>query len=287
MYRKSAGEGPSPLPWLLAAWALFFLLATVPAQAGEGAVPRIAIIIDDLGDQWRAGSRAVDLPGPVTYAFLPHTRYAARLAERAHRQGKEVMLHLPMQAMAGKALGPGGLTLDMSRRQLLETLARDLAAIPHVVGINNHMGSLLTRHPGHMQWLMEAIRDRGDLFFLDSRTTHLTVAERLARENGVPVMRRDVFLDDDPAPGAVEGEFERLIAKARRQGYAIGIGHPYPATLELLERRLPRLASEEGVELVPVSRLVERGPALRMASSEEEEVPERLVYLAPETVPLP
>lgn len=228
--------------------------------------PRIAIIIDDMGDQHAAGQRALQLPGPVTYAFLPHTPFGASLADAAHRLNKEVMLHLPMQAVnSNNLLGPGALTLDMSRDQFRTTLLEDLHAIPHVVGINNHMGSLLTRHPGHMQWLMEELQHRGGLYFVDSRTTHHTVARQLAGEHQVPARQRDIFLDDDPSPAAILGQFQRLVDTARRKGSAIGIGHPYDSTLTLLETLLPQLAPM-GITLAPVSALLDGAAKTRLAA---------------------
>lgn len=218
--------------------------------------PVIAIIIDDIGDSYDAGKQVIELPGPVACAFLPHTPYARELALAAHAQNKEVMLHLPLEAVAGKALGPGGLTLKDTEQRFRETVRANIAAIPYVRGVNNHMGSLLTRHPGAMEWLMDELLAAGNLFFIDSYTTVSSVALQLAYENGIPAARRDVFLDSDPAPGEVRYQFERLLALARRDGHAIAIGHPYPVTLELLGEQLPRLESQ-GVKLVPVLNVIQ------------------------------
>ena len=229
------------------------VLSAPPCHADT---PRIAIIIDDLGYQLEAGQRAIRLPGPVAYAVLPKTPRAVELAEMAHAAGKDVLLHQPLQSVSNiGAADPGAIVLDMSREQLLETLASNLAAVPYVVGINNHRGSLLTRHPGHMQWLMQAISSRGGLFFLDSYTTHQSVALQLARENGVPAIKRDVFLDADPDPLAITREFQRLKDLALKNGFAVGIGHPFAATMEVLERELPQL-EEQGFLLVGIGPLV-------------------------------
>ncbi len=226
-------------------------LADVPQ-----AMPRIAIIIDDLGYGLAAGERALNLPGPVAYAVLPATPSGKTLAEIAHARGKEVLLHLPLQAAIQKKAGePGGLMLDMTRGQFANTFAEDFASVPHVVGINSHRGSLLTRHPGHMAWLMEEIQMRGNLFFVDSYTTHASIALQLAQEAGVPAVKRDVFLDPDHAPGTLEREFGRLKKLAKQRGFAVGIGHPYPETLTMLESELPKLA-EEGIELISISTYV-------------------------------
>ncbi len=226
------------------------LLAGAAASANP---PRIAIIIDDLGYQLAAGRRAIMLPGPVAFSFLPFTPRAAALARDAHGHGKEVLLHLPLQAgMDGPAAEPREIHLDMSRELMAATLSEALASVPFVVGINSHRGSLLTRHPGHMQWLMEAIREHEGLYFIDSYTTHRSVAVQIAREAGLHAVRRDVFLDPDASPETVAREFERLKRLARERGQALAIGHPYPATLDLLERELPMLESD-GFELVSVS----------------------------------
>lgn len=234
--------------------ALILLLAGSCAAA-ETQPPRIAIIIDDLGYQKAAGERAIGLPGPIAFAILPNTPRDAYLARFAHAKGKEVLLHLPLQAVQDRSAVGGSLLLDMSRQQFLQAFANSLEAVPHVVGINSHRGSLLTRHPGHMGWLMEEILDRGDLFFVDSYTTAESVALRVANENGVPALRRDVFLDPDPEPETLVREFARLKKLARQQGFAIGIGHPYASTLEFLESALPSLA-EEGFDLVSISDLI-------------------------------
>ncbi|HEY9198758.1 MAG TPA: divergent polysaccharide deacetylase family protein [Gammaproteobacteria bacterium] len=222
-----------------------------------GTTPEIAIIIDDLGGRLDAGRQVIDLPGPVACSFLPYGAHTRQLAVQAHSRNKEVMLHLPMETVERGSLDAGGLTLDMSERQLVATVQADLARVPHASGINNHMGSLLTRHPGHMLWLVRALRQDPRLFFVDSRTTKYTVARQIAYENSVPSVSRDVFLDDDPTAQAVQREFQRLLGLARRNGSALGIGHPHPATLALLRQELARLP-KHGVKLVPVARLVQR-----------------------------
>lgn len=235
----------------------FFAAALLTLGAAAAAeTPRIAIIIDDLGYHHANGKRAIGLPGPVSYSFLPGAPRARSLAEQAHARGRDVLLHLPLQAAADEVVRePSEIRIDMGRERLGRVLGQALDSVPHVIGINSHRGSLLTRHPGHMQWLMEEIGTYGSLFFIDSYTHHGSVALQVAKETGVPAMRRHVFLDPDPSPETIAREFERMKRLARQRGQVIAIGHPYPATLELLERELPRLA-DEGIELVPISELV-------------------------------
>jgi polysaccharide deacetylase 2 family uncharacterized protein YibQ len=243
------------------------LLLCVSATSAEPA--RIAIIIDDLGYEFAAGQRAVNLPGPVTCAVLPDTPRGRDLANAAHAAGKEVLLHLPLQSESDMGhADPGTIVLDTTREEFAASFARSLASVPNVIGVNSHKGSLLTRHPGHMSWLMEEIRAHGNLLFVDSYTTHRSVALSVARESGIPAVRRDVFLDTDRDPASVEREFERLKRLARSRGFAMGIGHPYTETLELLERELPRLAAE-GIELVSIGDYVAlKNAATRVATVE-------------------
>lgn len=240
----------------------FALLALITASMIEtcGADeqrPRIAIIIDDLGYELTAGERAIALPGPLTYAILPGTPRAGHLAEKAHAAGKDVLLHLPLQPTSRDAtVDPGSLLLDMSKREFVDTFRENLAGVPHAIGVNNHRGSLLTRHPGHMSWLMDEISDIRALFFVDSYTTADSVALDIAIEKGVPAVKRDVFLDPDPEPATLTREFARLKALADKQGFAVGIGHPYPTTLDFLESALEQLQAD-GYELVTVRSLVD------------------------------
>lgn len=256
-------------------WVLLIGLAATAAWADEqhrvtaAPVPLVSLIIDDLGDRYDYGSRAIELPGQLTYAILPQTTFSSRLAEMAHAKGKEVMLHQPMQAVNGKAMGPGGMEMEMSHSTLLATLEANLASVPHARGVNNHMGSLLTRHPGHMAWLMDALRQRGGLYFVDSSTTSKSVAQQIALEHELPVMRRHVFLDHQRDEQLIRRQFMQLVRLAHRNGHAVGIGHPYPETLAVLEQLLPQLEGF-GIRLVPVSQLIahkeKRSEALWQAS---------------------
>lgn len=232
------------------------LALLMPALAGA-ADPFISLIIDDLGYRYDDGARAALLPGPVVCAVLPDTPRGAALATLANRNGKEVLLHMPMQSMdSSLTREPGVMSIDDTRPQFRTLLAAGLESVPHAIGINGHRGSLLTRHPGYMRWLMDEL-DARELLFVDSYTTHHSVALQLAAEADVPATRRNVFLDNDTSPERIRAEFERLVRLAHRDGSAVAIGHPYPATLEFLEETLPRLG-DYGVELVGIRELIAR-----------------------------
>ena len=220
-------------------------------------LPAIGIIIDDLGYRRLDGLRAIELPGPVAYAILPHTPYASRLAAIAYQLDKEVLLHVPMESSLGKALGPGALTNGMARLEVQAVLDAGLASVPHVSGINNHMGSLLTREERAMGWVMEWMSENGSLYFVDSLTSSNSVALHSARRAELRSIARDVFLDTTPDPIIIRRQFEQLLALARARGTGLAIGHPYPQTLAVL-RELLSNPSRHGVELVSVRELIER-----------------------------
>lgn len=246
---------------------LAVLLAAVNAFAAGNPAPRIAIIIDDLGYRLELGQRAIALPGPVSFAVLPGAPRTRTLAAAANENSKEVLLHLPMQSVGGTAdAEPDSMTLDMSRRHFETTFDAAFDAVPYAIGVNNHRGSLITRHPGHMQWLMEKIRKHESIFFIDSFTTKDSVALQIAAETGVQAIKRDVFLDNDPAPESIRRQFERLKSLAQKRGAAVAIGHPYETTLEFLEAELPKLLGQ-GFLLVPISELVMNQSRRRLSNN--------------------
>jgi len=243
----------------LIAGIVLLLLAGLSGGAAAEEPPRhppaVGIIIDDLGNVLGSGARAVALPGAITCSILPNTPYARRLATSAHKAGKEVMLHLPMQALETPLLDDGGLLATMTRREFQRTVRQGLLNVPYVSGVNNHMGSLLTQFRGHMQWLMEELSFYDGLYFVDSFTSLQSVAHKVAADNRVPTARRDVFLDDAVSEAGIAREFAHLIEVAQQKGTAVAIGHPHPETLAFLEANLGRLR-EAGIELLPVSQLI-------------------------------
>ena len=274
----AAADGPPPGP----ARVLSEGLAPAPATP-RAVVPvraEIAIIIDDLGQQHRAGLRAIRLPGPVALAFLPQTENAAEQAELANASGKEVLLHLPLEPAGHSARPyPTAIRANAGRTELQQAFAAALASVPHARGVNNHQGSLLTGMTEPMGWLMAEMREHPELYFVDSRTSAASVAYRVARSHGVPAAERNVFLDDERSEAAIRTQFRLLVARALRDERALAIGHPYPETLKVLEEELPRLAAQ-GVELVSPSELIARqggyrgplrnlklSPALTLATS--------------------
>ncbi len=231
---------------------LILCLSTITSVSAEKFA---SIIIDDLGNHLEHGRDVIAIPAALTIAILPKTTYAKDLARLAAKNNKEVMLHLPMQSIKHHKHSPGTLNLHMTKNEFNEQLRQNLNSVPYIRGVNNHMGSLLTRHPGHMTWLMDALSKRGDLYFIDSKTTKKSIAHKMAAEHDLPNLSRDFFLDPDDSEHTLRIQFDRFINKINQRGYALAIAHPHPKTIQFLQRHLKEL-EQHGIKLLPVSKLI-------------------------------
>jgi polysaccharide deacetylase 2 family uncharacterized protein YibQ len=224
-----------------------------PTTAVSG--PRLAIILDDLGNDRQAADAVFALDYPLTISVLPYHAHSTEIAEEAQRRGLGVMLHLPMRAVANERPEAHQLEAGMSGEEVARALGGMLLSVPTASGVNNHEGSLATSDAKLMRELMPLLKQR-DLFFVDSRTTAATVAFEEAERAGVRSGFRNVpFLDDVEDVGAIRKQLELAFRGAKEKGAAIAIGHPHAETLRALKEELAR-AEEEGVHLVFVSELV-------------------------------
>ncbi len=219
---------------------------------------RVAIVIDDLGLDLEMARKFAALPFPVTFSILPYLPHSAESAEIARLHNRQVMLHLPMEPQGYPKVKPGqgALLLAMNDQSVIKALHDALESTPHVVGVNNHMGSRFTEKASRMKVVIEEIGHKG-LFFLDSATSLKSVGDQVARELRVAHARRDVFLDHTPTEAAVKAQLKLLIQKARLQGSAVAIGHPHGVTLRVLQGS-EELLRREGIEVVSAGDLVVR-----------------------------
>lgn len=217
--------------------------------------PRLAIIVDDLGSDVAPAEALLRLRYPLTLSILPSQPHSAEIADKTFRRGDEVMLHLPME-FEGSTAKPEAVELrvGMGAGEVDRLLGQMLEAVPHASGINNHEGSRATTDPALMADVMAVLRQR-NLFFIDSRTTAATVAYDAARQAGVRAASRNVFLDDVETREAILRQIDLAERDATKEGSAIAIGHPHPATIAALEEALPQLKAR-GVRLVFASALV-------------------------------
>lgn len=241
---------PTPLPPVEEEKPKIDKKAFVPHGA-----PKIAIIIDDLGMDLKRSREVMDLPAPVTLAFLPYGTKTKDYAKIGKVKGHSLIIHTPMEAMDGKLnIGPGGLKEAMSDEQFDEAFDVMLASFEGYEGINNHMGSRLTQDKPAMDRIMATLAQNG-LFFLDSKTSPQSVAAHEAASSGVPYAERDVFIDHVETLDFARKALRQTEALALRRGYAIAIGHPKDNTIAALKEWIPTLEGK-GIELVPVSRLL-------------------------------
>jgi len=223
-----------------------------PALPGRA---RLAILVDDLGSDRNAAEAVFALRVPVTVSVLPFHIHSREIAHEARQHGCEVMLHLPMQSLAGESPEQLELRPGLPPGELRSTVEKMLDAVPEADGVNNHQGSEATADPALMNELMRVLKDE-DVFYVDSRTTRATVAFDAAKREGVRAAFRNVpFLDDVQSKEAIKKQLRLAIAGAKQKGEAIAIGHPHSETLAALREMLPG-ARKEGVQLVLVSELV-------------------------------
>lgn len=224
----------------------------------ERPLPRLALVIDDLGYiQPELVTRLCSQPVPFSVAVLPYQEHTRESADIAHRLGKEVMLHLPMEPVGypgpGRDPGPNAILYSLPESEVRRRVRLALDDIPHRTGVNNHMGSRITPDRTRMGWVLQEVKAR-KCFFVDSRTEKDSVAYDLAEELGIPAVQRRVFLDDDKTFPEMEKQWERAIKLAEKEGAALIIGHIYPETVEALERLVPR--SKGRVRFVRAGELV-------------------------------
>jgi len=216
--------------------------------------PQIAIVIDDLGLSEQASLVLADMQGPYTLAYLPYAENLLEQTARVKRAGHELLVHMPMQPKNNEDPGPNALLTELPADEFERRIDWNLDRFEGFVGINNHMGSHMTEQAGLMVRLMVHLR-RDGLLFLDSLTSPRSVAARAAIATGVPVVERDIFLDNERTMAAIMEQLTKTEVIARQRGYAIAIGHPYDVTLKALEFWQAGLATKN-ITLVPLSQIV-------------------------------
>lgn len=226
--------------------------------AARSPQPKVAIIIDDVGYHGELDRSAANLPFPLTFSVLPGLDSSAASAALLRAAGSEIMLHLPMEPerYPEKNPGPGALFTFMTPEEIRRTIREDILSVPGARGVNNHMGSLFTVREDLLKVVFQELRRHG-LFFIDSRTTTATAAQKVARRLGVRTARRSVFLDNSQDPSAITAQLELLFKVALKERSAVGIGHYRATTLQVLATEVPRLCRlHPQVELVFASDVV-------------------------------
>lgn len=225
----------------------------LPAEVPPGR-PIIAIVIDDMGLDRKRSARMVGLHGPLTLSWLPYARDLSAQSKAARANGHELMLHMPMEPSVKADPGPNALLVSLDKGEIVKRFRAALDSFDGYVGVNNHMGSRFTADRAALAPVLAELHRRG-LLWLDSRTTPNSAGIGLARELKMPWVGRDIFLDNEETVAAVKAQLAKTEQVAKRQGYAVAIGHPHDATIEALASWLPDV-QKRGFVLVPVSAVV-------------------------------
>lgn len=196
--------------------------------------PRIALIIDDIGFSRSRLDIFLEIEAVMTFAVLPRLPMSLKLAEKIHSLGYEIMLHQPMEpADASIDPGPGAVFVGYNKDEISMIMEENISEFPFATGVNNHMGSRFTACEREMKDVIKILKDKG-LFFVDSLTTNHSAGYQAAKSLNVAAAKRNIFLDRVPVVSSITGQLEKLKARARKTGSAIGIGHPYPETAEAI-----------------------------------------------------
>jgi polysaccharide deacetylase 2 family uncharacterized protein YibQ len=215
----------------------------------------VIFVIDDAGNNLRELDPFLRFSGPLTIAVLPGLPHSAEAARRIRAAGKEVFLHQPMEAIGGQNPGPGAVYSGMSGDEIRAVLARNVAEIGPVAGMNNHQGSKITMDGEAMETVLAFCREHG-IYFLDSRTTAETAAPAAAKRLGINIGERDVFIDNIQERASMIRYIEEGLKKADQKGAAVMIGHTWSSDLAAtLEELYPGLV-EEGYSLTTISRFM-------------------------------
>ena len=226
-----------------------------PRMKPDKSLPDVAIIIDDLGYDNVLAKNYLELGIPFTFSVLPFSPYQKSIAMAAHEKNIEIMLHLPMEADEYPQVspGPGALLTTMAPDKLIEQLNNNIDDSPFIKGVNNHMGSKMTAIDTQMYQIFSVLKKRG-LYFVDSRTTAMTICGPSARLFKIPFAERDVFIDHVQDPVFIRNQIKLLVDIADKHGEAVGIIHPHPETYRIMREMLPYL--KQRVNLVPASKIV-------------------------------
>jgi uncharacterized protein len=227
-------------------------VAAIPHQKGAG---QVAIIIDDMGTSMQELQALLSIDLPLTFSVIPSLAHAKGVAESAHSAGAEVMVHMPMEpeGYPKQRLEKIGLLVNMDNPEIVERVNGYFRSVPFAVGANNHMGSRFTQNQEKMEVVLKVLKGKG-VFFVDSKTSPASVGYRTARALGLKCGSRQVFLDNVQDEAAIGKQLAQVAALARKNGGAIAICHPHPATIRALKSMMPELA-RSGITFVHASAL--------------------------------
>lgn len=219
---------------------------------------KIAVVIDDFGYKIDKSVQSfLSLPFPVTFAVIPGTKFAKQVANKAYRAKSDVLIHLPMEPLKSPVEDDGFTVFtNMSEKQLEEVISKSIAAVPHAIGVNNHMGSKATMDKKTMARLMRIIK-RHNLYFLDSVTNRQSIAYSFAIQTGVLALKMTTYIDNIYSSISVEQKLESVVKNLKNTKTAIVIGHDNQKTAKILAKEMIRWRYL-GVKFVRLSELFDQ-----------------------------
>ena len=217
---------------------------------------RLAVVIDDIGNNLSRARQFAALTAPITFSVIPGLASSRKSADVARAAGREYIIHLPMEPFdfPKQNPGPNALLLKQSKQSVRNRMNQYLKELPHAVGASNHMGSAYTYDTVRMSVVQEMVSQR-KLFFLNSRTSSSPVPGSIARRKGYAYLERDVFLDNKVTEPAIRKQLHRAFQLARKNGSAVAIGHPHRATYQVLAKELSASRLKD-INIVPLSDLL-------------------------------
>ncbi|WP_088072875.1 divergent polysaccharide deacetylase family protein [Gottfriedia luciferensis] len=248
--------------WITSIITLFVVLSTAFSTVFAQENHKVAIVIDDFGNNMKGTEQMLSLPIPLTIAVMPFLPSTKKDATTAHEKGYEVIIHLPMEPKRGKAswLGPNAITTNLSDKEIRKRVLAAIDDVPYAIGMNNHMGSKATSDERVMRIVLTVCKERG-LFFLDSKTNYSSIVSKIANELSVPVIENKLFFDDLYTQNHIEKQSRLLLEKVKIEPNMIAIGHvgePGEITSTMIKKYIPRIKQE--ANFVFLSQLVESLP---------------------------
>jgi polysaccharide deacetylase 2 family uncharacterized protein YibQ len=217
----------------------------------------VSIIIDDIGYDLKAVKELLKIEANLTFAILPFQTHSREAAEMFHKAKHETLLHLPMEPVSypQEKPGEGALFTDMNKEELLLQLRKNIAAVPYIIGVNNHMGSRIMVDDQRLSLIFRELKSK-NLFFVDSRTSPDTKALSIAKAAGLNMAERKIFMDNNRNYNETYNTLMN-VAGSEDDSPKIIIGHPYPETVRALKDAV-KVMREKGVSIVPASQIIKK-----------------------------
>ncbi|MGN7350845.1 divergent polysaccharide deacetylase family protein [Paenibacillus sp. 2003] len=199
---------------------------TVAASESTSNHNRLAIIIDDVGNDMKGTAEILAMPVKLTVAVMPFLPTTKKDAIAAHEKGMDVIVHMPMEPKKGRPewLGPGAITSNLTDEEVRSRVEKAIDDVPHAIGMNNHMGSKITSDKRIMSIVLDVCKERG-LFFVDSRTNFRSVVGELAVSKNMPPVGNDIFLDDQNSKQLIRKQLDLAAQRAIDKNICVVIGH--------------------------------------------------------------